>query len=107
MPSLRLTNDNVRKIKLPVGKPVFYWDTKLKGFGIKANPTGLTFIAEGKPDGKTDRRKIGNYPEMAPDQAYDAAKQELADINKGVNRKKESRQKRNGDCFKCCVLTFC
>jgi integrase len=94
MPSLRIIVENVKRIELPEGAPVFYWDDKDRGFGVKANPSGLTFIAESRVDSKTRRVKIGNFPTMTPDEARRRAKAHLAAFSAGTDITAEKRKRR-------------
>lgn len=94
MPKLRIIVDNVRRIELPKGAPVFYWDDKDKGFGLKANPTGLTFFAESRVDNKTRRVKLGNFPSMTPDEARKRAKAHLVAFSDGTDVTAEKRKRR-------------
>ena len=93
MPTLRLILENVKRIELPTGAPVFYRDDKDKGFGLKANPSGLTFIAEARVGAKVRRVKIGNFPTMAPDEARKRAKAHLAAFSAGTDITGEKRKR--------------
>jgi hypothetical protein len=59
MPQLRLTKSNIKKIEPPEAGQVLYWDTQLKGFGLRVGPRSRVFIAEDKVDGKTVRVTVG------------------------------------------------
>ncbi|CAN5548371.1 tyrosine-type recombinase/integrase [soil metagenome] len=94
MPNLRIILENVRRIEFPTGTAVFYWDDKDRGFGVKANPSGLNFIAESRVNGKTRRVKIGNFPTMTPDEARRRAKVHLAAFSAGTDVTAEKRKRR-------------
>ncbi len=94
MPKLRIIVENVKRIDLPKGAPVFYWDDKDRGFGLKANPTGLTFFAESRVDNKTRRVKLGNFPSMTPDEARRRAKSHLVAFSGGKDVTAEKRKLR-------------
>lgn len=94
MPNLRIIQENVRRIEKPVGKPVFYWDEKDKGFGIKANPSNLTYIAEARVNGKTRRVKIGTYPVLTPDEARKRARVCIATLSVGTDITYEKRRRK-------------
>ena len=54
------------------GKPklqAIYKDTSLRGFLLIVGHKSKTFYAEGYPNGKTRRMKVGKYLEMTPEDA--------------------------------------
>jgi len=57
-----ITDKNLRQIS-PATKAYFIRDSKLKGFGVKVNPSGsIKFIAEVWYEGKSYRRTVGDFP---------------------------------------------
>jgi len=69
MPKLNLTDAAIKRLKRPEGGPVDYWDTTLRGFGVRISPSGRrTFNVQTKVlrDGRRrdTRIKLGVYPEI-------------------------------------------
>lgn len=86
-----LTKTVVDGLTLPNKNPVFIWDTKLPNFGVKLNPSGKVYVAQGRVDGKTRRVTIGPHGVFTVDQARQAAKQVLLDMANGVNPNLEKK----------------
>lgn len=84
----RLTKRTVDSLP-PVEKPRIFFDSELKGFGLRVTPAGLkTFVVEYRPGGggrgvAKRRLKLGSYGELTPDQARDLARDALADVRRG------------------------
>jgi integrase len=75
-------------------KPVFHWDSELKGFGLKVSPAGrITFVAQYRRRGhRQDRRvTIGTYPSVMPDQARKSATEIIARANLGHDAVEDRR----------------
>ena len=87
------TKKFVEKLELPEKKPVFVWDTEIKGFGLKLNPTGKVYIAQGRVKGKARRVKIGEHGTWTVDNARKQAKQYLLDMANGIDPTQEKRVK--------------
>ena len=90
MPEIKISNTSVSKIKLPeAGQREFYWDEDLKGFGIKALNTGLTYIVQKRAgsgrDSKLVRHVIGTANELSAKDARDLAAEALSNLRKGVH----------------------
>lgn len=89
MPTIRLTRRNVQGLQ-PAAKPVTYYDTDLKGFGLKIMPSGVrTWIVEYRPGAggrgvAKKRMKVGGS-ELSPEQARGAAELLLASVSLGSN----------------------
>lgn len=97
MPSIRITNTSVSKIKLPPnGKREFYWDEELKGFGVKASSIGLTYIVQKRVGGGRGstlvRHVIGSVREKDASAARDEARTALSDLRDGINLNEEKRK---------------
>lgn len=80
--------------KLEVGtKDAFYFDAKLKGFGVKVTPSNTrTFFVQGMVGHKKVRTKIGTYPALTVDQARELATKKLSGMIQGINPNAEKRQ---------------
>ncbi|MDR6955215.1 integrase [Ancylobacter sp. 3268] len=98
MPTTKLTRRNVSGL-LPAAKPVTFFDTDLRGFGLRIMPSGArSWILEYRPGaggrGVAKKRvKIGGE-EMTPEAARDAAADILAGIRKGADPAAERRTER-------------
>ncbi len=92
---IKITKTAADRIKTSKGKPVFYYDTDLIGFGIKASSKRIVYFAEDQIKGKTIRRTIGLVGTLTPEQARKEAKSVLGKMALGVNvNAEDKRQKR-------------
>ena len=91
---INLNSSNIKKLPIPTdGKRAYYYDNKLPGLGIMIFPTGTkTFFLYKRVDGKPDKIKLGRFPDMHPEQAFNAAYKLMNDISDGVN---PNQQKKN------------
>src|ERR687884_447593 len=77
-------------------KDAIYWDTELKGFGLKITPKGRkVFLVQYRPAG--DRRNprkytIGEYGSVTPHQARVEAQRVLAERAAGRDPQAEKRE---------------
>lgn len=97
MPQMKLTKTNIDRIAKPglFASDVLYWDTEIKGFGLRVTPTGkTTFIAQGRVHGigAAVRVTVGPYGVFTPDQAREAAKEHLRNMGRGVDPRDVKRQ---------------
>lgn len=71
-----LSDPGVRSLPLPASGNSYYWDTALKGFGVRVSPKGTrTFLAL---VGSGKRHTIGRYPLISLAEARAEAKRVLA-----------------------------
>ena len=90
MATIKLTKRTVGAI-VPSDHPAFYFDTDLKGFGLKVTPSGVkTFVVEYRPGvgGRgTQKRRVtlGRYGALAPDEARELAKGMLGRVHAGAD----------------------
>ena len=88
MAAIKLTKRAVDSIA-PTHQAAFFFDTELKGFGLKVMPSGVkTFIVEYRPGAggrNTPKRRltIGRVGALTPDEARDLAKGALARVHAG------------------------
>src|SRR4051812_31828902 len=79
-------------------KDIIWWDTDLKGFGLKITPAGRkVFLVQYRPAGDTrNPRKftIGEYGPVTPHQARVEAKRVLAERSAGRDPQAEKRATR-------------
>lgn len=64
---------------------LIYWDSELKGFGLRVTPTRKTYVAQSRVDGKTVRITLGLHGPLTPDQARIEAKKRLGEMAVGIN----------------------
>lgn len=76
------------------GKQIFYYDSEIKGFGLRIGNTAKTYIAETKINRKTVRVTIGKHGALAPEQARKLAKQKLAIMAQDINPNAVDKDKR-------------
>lgn len=85
MPNLNLTDAGLKSLPLPESGTSSFWDTSLKGFGVRVSPKGTkTFIAL---VGSGQRHKIGRYPLISLTDARTEAKKVLAQKTLGSYEK--------------------
>ena len=90
----KLTKGYVDRVK-PGAKDELYWDTELKGFGLRVATGGkLSFIVQGRVNGsgKEARLTIGSYGVFTPDQARDVAREHLRSMRLGIDPRDVKRQ---------------
>jgi len=63
MPTVKLTEKAIARIKAPdpSGRQVLHWDTKLKGFGVRASgaTNDKSYVVQGSVSGKSRRITVG------------------------------------------------
>ena len=102
MPIKKLkTETDVSKLKMPTdGSRIFYWDggyeNAIKGFGVKATKSGLTYIVQRRAGGnrgsKLIRYKIGAVSATPIDQARKEAAAKIRHLEDGIDVNEEKRQ---------------
>jgi integrase len=73
---------------------LIYWDSELKGFGLRVTPTRKTYVAQSRVDGKTVRITLGLHGPLTPEQARIEAKKRLGEMAVGININKVERDAR-------------
>ena len=92
MPSIKITKANIDKL-LFEGKPVDYFDTGLKGFGLRVGKESKTFFVRKEINGKPSRLTIGKMGAWTSDTARDEAKNLLRQIDQGTDPREEKRKR--------------
>lgn len=91
----KLTKSYVDKVVPPDQGDAFHWDSELKGFGLRVNAAGRTFVVQGRiGSGRTDpsaRLTIGRYGTFTPDQARDIAREHLRNMRLGIDPRKVAK----------------
>lgn len=88
MATRKLTKSLLNGVK-PSDRAEFIFDSEIKGFGVKVNPSGrISFILDKRVFGQKKRFTIGAYPEITPEVAKRRAQELLAEIATGKDPKK-------------------
>jgi len=94
MPSIKLTQPAVEKLRASAGGRVEYWDNQLPGFGLRISETGRkSWVTMYRVGGKLVRETIGTValiPSVA--EARDRARESLQKAQKGINPVQERRE---------------
>ena len=93
---LKLTAASVKQRCAPAetGKPAFYWDTELRGFGVKVTPHSKTFVLQKDVNGRSKRVTIGRFGEWTVDEARKYARELVVQMVKGIDPNEEKRSSR-------------
>lgn len=76
------------------GKQVDYWDSDLKGFGIRVSATAKTFFVMKRVKGKLSRVTIDKYGIITAIEARERAIKALAELGSGVDVNREKAKDR-------------
>ena len=91
---VKLTKSYIEKIPFPE-KVIFYRDTELTGFAVKANPTKLVYIVEAKVNGRVVRKNIAAVTKLTPEEARKEAKKLLGKMAGGRDINLEAKKERS------------
>lgn len=96
MALLKLTKNKVDDLLFAgrSGQQIFYYDTDLKGFGLRVSHKTKTYFAENKVQGKTVRVSIGKHGVVTAEEARKEAKVQLAAMTKNINPNQVQRENR-------------
>ncbi len=87
MPTIKLTKKNIDALAKPEKGEVLYWDTDLRGFGLRVATDRISFIVQARikrgSGAKSRRWTIGEYGKFTPDTARAQARQLLAGMAMG------------------------
>lgn len=75
-------------------KPAQYWDTELKGFGLRVGKQTKAFFVQRDINAKTYIRKIGPYGIFTLDEARKVARQKLLMLAQGIDPEEVERQQK-------------
>jgi len=98
MPIKPLTKTIVDHLPFSKEGVVLYYDTKLKGFGVRVSKSTKAYFAEGRVNGKTRRVKLGNHgTDLTTEVGRKKAQKALSSMNEGKdpNAEKHSSKERN------------
>lgn len=86
MARLKITLTNVKAAPVPVQGDTYYWDTSLRGFGLRVTPRGVrSYVLQYRLPGRPARRMtIGIHGSpWTPEKARGRAEQILMDVKRG------------------------
>jgi integrase len=98
MPTTKLTKRTIDAVEPPTEKQIVYWDSEIRGFGIRILPSGLkTFVVQYRnAEGIKRRMNLGRYGVLTVEQARTLAAAKLGEVATGKDPGKETRDARNG-----------
>jgi len=92
---MRINATNLKGAEIPSTGYRILWDDRLKGFGARVTAKGsISFIAEGRVNGRTRRITIGALGKLTPDQARIEAKKIIGQIATGTDPNAEKAEQR-------------
>lgn len=77
---MKLTKKVVDGLSLPKTGQLFYWDSDLKGFGLRLTSGSRTYIIQARVNGTTRRVTLGRHGVITADEARKKAVIELANM---------------------------
>lgn len=91
--NLRLTKTKVESLPVPASMQAFYWDSDLRGFGVRINPKGKrSYIIQGRVGGKSRRVTLGTHGVLTCDEARKKARAALVGLDEGIDPQVEKRR---------------
>jgi integrase len=90
---MKLNKRTVDSIALPGKGQTFVWDDELKGFGIRLNPVGKTYVVQKRVSGTLRRVSIGPHGVLTVEQARKKAAEELVKMLNGIDPAEEKARK--------------
>jgi integrase len=96
---LRLTKSSVRGLPIPNDKNAIYWDEELRGFGLRISPHGTKtyFLQARTKDGRGIKVTLGRAVRITSEQAREAAKKYLAQVDLGRDPAHEIKARRQAE----------
>ncbi|HZT89855.1 MAG TPA: site-specific integrase [Stellaceae bacterium] len=94
----KITKRAVDALVADKDRDVFAWDNELRGFGVRAKPSGVkTFLIQYRNvEGRTRRLVLGQYGALTPEAARDLAREKLAGVARGEDPSAERHAIRAG-----------
>ena len=98
MPTAKLTKRTIEGFAIPAVRQVIYWDTELKGFGVRVLPSGLkTFVVQYRTIDAIKRRlNLGRFGPLTVEKARGQAIVKLAEVIGGEDPADKVREARKG-----------
>src|SRR6185503_15527565 len=91
---MKLTKKEIDRLTLPVSGQLIFWDSELKGFGVRLTPSRMTYVAQGRVQGRSVRVTLGRHGALTPDQARAEARKALGDMDRGLDRNQLDKAKK-------------
>jgi integrase len=91
---MKITKSNLPKMTRRDGKPGFYTDTDLPGFGVKVNDRSKVYYVEKRVGTKTVRHPLAPVGTITPEEARKLAQRQLGIMASGVNINQQLKQER-------------
>lgn len=82
---MKLTKSVVENSTLPLKGQTFLWDSEIKGFGVRLNPAGKTYIVQGRVNGVDRRVSLGRHGILTVQEARKKARAQLSAMLDGVD----------------------
>lgn len=92
MEQCKLTTSRIKVLPCPAVGQALYWDSEIKGFGVRATAKNKAFILDRKLNGKTVRLTIGRVGDWSADEARKEAKRLVVEIDKGIDPRQQKRK---------------
>ena len=98
----RINKTLIDQLRPAVGRDLFVWDDKLRGFGLRMKPSGrASYVVQYKTvHGSTRRMTLGQVGALTPDQARGLASRRLGEVECGRDPSKDRRQSREAQTVK-------
>lgn len=83
----RISKRSIEGLQAHPTNDTFHWDSDLKGFGVRAKPSGAkSYLIQYRTiEGRSHRFVIGRVGTLTPDEARAIARTKLADVVKGLD----------------------
>lgn len=90
----KLTKTYIDRITPPASGYALHWDDSLPGFGLRVTPAGkITYIVQGRVNGKEARISIGPHGAYTVDQARDDAREHLRSMRRGIDPRAVAKER--------------
>src|SRR3546814_10511961 len=98
---MKISLRTVQAAEVPTGNDIYYWDTELRGFGLRVTPKGVrSYVVQYRLPGRAAQRKtLGIHGSaLTPEQARQIASVMLFDAKQG-NDPAQAAKKRTRDAI--------
>ena len=86
VPTLKLSKPVVERLPIPAKGQALYWDTTLRGFGVRVTAEGKrTYIVQHRVAGRTVRATVGQHGHFMTDEARREAQGKLGQLATGFD----------------------
>jgi integrase len=82
---MKLTKTIIENSTLPENGQYFIWDSELRGFGVRLNPAGRTYVVQGRVKGEDRRVSLGRHGVLTVQEARNKARAHLSAMLDGVD----------------------